>query len=90
MTNFAKFLETETFPIHRSIENIQPVLDKIRGMGYEVHVKGTYVGIWRNYSSRGFREIQFATSSDLVNAYYDCCHKFIQMRYHHEVNKTIA
>jgi hypothetical protein len=84
MTNFAMFLETESFPIHRSFDNIQPVIDKIKSLGYEVHEKGTYVGIWRNYASRGYREVQFAFNSNIVDAYYDCCFKFIQMKSVHE------
>ncbi len=81
MMEFAKFLGIDTFPSEHSLDNLAPVIDKIKASGYDLHVKGNYVSIWRNYPSRGYREIQFATNADVTEAHYECCLKFIRMMF---------
>ena len=79
METFAKFLEIDTFPSIRSLENLQPILDKINSMGYDVHVQNNCVSIWKNFHSRGYRQIQMSINDNVTDAYYDCCSKFISM-----------
>ena len=77
MKQFATYLKVEKFPRKKTFGNLSPVIESIQSRGYDLHIKGNYVGIWRN-CSRGYRELFFSMEKDPIESAYSCCLKFVE------------
>ena len=61
--------------------NVEETKQQIQRNGFEIVIQQGYVGIWRNYPSRGFKEIVFSYNVDPQIAMKSCCEKFINMSF---------